>query len=100
MPKPRTKSNNNKDDSSDNKKSKATKKVTNALEESKETMDATRNEQSTATAIAAAVSSSHDMVLDDASDLLKQDGLTEHNDEPLVDIKYDEPVLTSIIVEK
>ena len=95
MPKARTKS--NKDDS-DTKKSKATKKTTNTIDENKEMTDA-RNEQSTVIS-APAVASSHDMALEDASDLLNKDGLTDNHDEPLVEIKYDEPVLTSIIVER
>ena len=97
MPKARTKSNKD-ESSSDNKKSKATKKTTNTIDENKEMTDAGK-EQSTVIAVPA-VASSHDMALDDASDLLNKDGLTDNHDEPLVEIKYDEPVLTSIIVER
>lgn len=95
MPKARTKS--NKDETDTLKKSKATKKTTTntTTEESKENLDL-KNEH---LSVPAAVSSSHEMALESSSDVLKQD-LLDQNDELNVEIKYDEPVLTSIVVEK
>lgn len=94
MPKPKSKA--TKDDSDHSKKTKNTKKGnTNIIEESKEQSDL-KNEQSTVTV---PVSSSQEIVVSSSTNILKPENLGQ-SEEAIVEIKYDEPVLNSIVVEK
>lgn len=92
MPKPKSKSIKDDDHS---KKGKTVKKASQVAEESK-VQSETKTEQ--ADALAAATSSSNEITPSLSDDIHKQENLQSITQTEAV--KYDEPVLTSIVVEK
>lgn len=102
MPKARTKSNKDKDESGEPKKSNKSKKATAAttlttitVDEALDSSELKDDQHQHANA-----AFSHEIGLNSTSDLLnKQEPLDQTHEQP-VEIKYEEPVLTSIVVDR